>query len=238
MGRPSFISKARGILKQSWVAGLIGLLGLVIGLVGIVFAVLERQDARDQAIVVGTQIALEEDENGILAQIVTIQAGNIAGGPQATADAERITALIATQKAIQTRQAQAPAISPIDGATPVPSAARTTITSDLPDGVTVELLELYRFQNMITARLRFTNSSENRHVFQSTTNSRLIDEVNGQEYPVGPQSMTGIVLEPSEDVVVSAKYSIETEDTPLYLTLSLPNGVTFDHVEVKIKTQE
>jgi hypothetical protein len=102
----------------------------------------------------------------------------------------------------------------------------------------VELLELYRFQNMIAANVRFTNSGEDPQGFWPTNGSHQLDEANNQEYRVDDQShVLTITLEPQDVLDVWAKFPISTGETPQYLTPSLPNGVIFNHVEVAIRTK-
>lgn len=238
--------EVRTFLGKPWVAGALALAGILLAILGILIGssldlvALRRtqEDARAGSLVNATSVALEVTENAILGEIVTIQAGAAAEGPQATADAERVTALAGTLEALRAEQARvAVNLTAIASGAATPPPVAPAMNTQKP-GVRAELLELSRFQNAITARVRYTNTGDARQSVFSTVDSSLLDEETNVSYDMSHQSNPGgIILEPDESLEVWATYTISTPETPRRLTLILNDGVRFGQVEVVVKEE-
>jgi hypothetical protein len=110
-----------------------------------------------------------------------------------------------------------------------------TRPSEVPN-ISVQLLEFSKFENTITAKLRFTNSGSEKQSVSTTHNSYLINETTQKTYWITQESNPGyrsMSLDANGSIEVWAKYAVPETENPPFLSLALPNGVIFDHLEVK-----
>ena len=183
-----------------------------------------------------TLIAIGREQLDVQRQIATFQASDAITGPTATANAEQIVRLVSTGQALEAeRQLLEATLSAIPTQpAPAPNASVTTRVPSQVQDVDVELVELTRFQNTITARFRFINSGAQAQIMRLTFTSYLLDEATQRTYAVNFESNSGSTAVPANDTIEAwAKYEISPDDHPQYLTVVLPNGVSFDHIPVQ-----
>lgn len=196
-----------------------------------------------------TMIAILDTQLGVQEDIATFQASDVnAPQPTATAIAATVSALVSTQIVLEAQrentqatltalpQAQIgpnsgpPEITPVAPSSP---SAQPIVNSQI-EGVRVQLLEFSRFQNTITAKLRFLNSRAEQQRVTVTFLSSLFDNVTHREYPSVAESHGLSVNIPANGYLdVWAKYALPDDENPPYLDLVLPNGVLFERLQAE-----
>ena len=184
-----------------------------------------------------TLIAIEGEQLVVQKEIATFQASSVRTGPTATAIAERVTQLKSTEEALEAErrhvEATLTAVAPQATNSTTLSSTPARVSSQVP-GVGAELIELIRFQNTITIKVRFINSSEENQSLYVTFDSYLLDEATNKKYRVGEQSNGGLTVVPAGgNLEVWAKYLLPPEEVPQYLTVVLRHGILFEHIEVR-----
>jgi hypothetical protein len=82
--------------------------------------------------------------------------------------------------------------------------------------------------------VRFSNSGEDPQRLRPTTGTYLLDEATTHRFWAYDQSNSGLVEVPAGgSFSVWAKYGLPEDESPEHLTLVLPNGVLFEHLEVR-----
>lgn len=101
-------------------------------------------------------------------------------------------------------------------------------------GVSAELIEFSRFENMLTVRVRFVNSREKDVTLSNRTlRSFLLDEATQKRYSEDFQGDSGSISVPAGGSrEVWAKYGLPEKEKPQFLTLVLSEGTLFEHIEV------
>jgi hypothetical protein len=225
-------------VKRAWL--LMGGLGGLIAIVALGAELLSLQQGRaereSQDNAEATTIAIMDAQLAVQREIATFQASDVSTGPTATAMAMRILQLMITRESLESERLSAVAtLSSIEreglgstDATPAP----IRVISQVPD-VAAELVEFSRFENTITAKVRFINTGEEDRAIWPTSGSYVLDESAAQKLSAYDQSNSGTVTVPAGDSFsVWAKYALPEGESPKYLTLVLPNGVLFEHLEV------
>lgn len=231
------------------IAAIGGIAGLVT-IVGLIFQLLSYQqdlDAREaDDISQATLIAILHAQLEVQEAIATsqVKAANVSE-PEAAMAAATIAALSATQAALQAQQAAAEATltalpqirtNPETIVQVIPgSASSSAAVESQIDGVSAELHELSLFQNTITAKIRFSNSGTGEQTLALTANSYLFDNANQRKHLVTDESNSGPfqTLPANSTLDVWGKYALPEGEVPQYVDLVLPNGVIFEHLEVK-----
>lgn len=184
---------------------------------------------------------LQHSDHGCTAgstkEIATFQASDVATGPTAMAIAERVVQLMRTRDALESERRKAEAtLAPVAPGVPEPTVASPTpmrMLSRVPD-VTAELVEFTSFENTITVEVRFTNSSEEGKHLRPTAGTYVLDEASHNKYSAYEHSNAGMVEVPAGgSLSVWAKYGLPGGERPQHLTVALPNGVLFEHLEIR-----
>jgi hypothetical protein len=220
-----------------WIGGLAGLVGILSLLVAgwdsiHNYIALKSADAAQ-----ATMIAIMDAQLEVQTTLAAYQASDVESGPTATAISESITQLMSTREALETLRARIEptltAVASVAVDTPVPDISGEQVLSQVP-GVSAELIEFSRFQNMVTAKVRFTNAGDEDQRVRPTDNSYLLDEATQKQYRVTEQSNPTTEWVPAGGSMdVWAKYGLPQEDQPQYLTVILNHGILFEHLEVQ-----
>jgi hypothetical protein len=215
------------------VAGLVGILSLLVaGWDSIQTYVAQRSADAAQA----TMIAIMDAQLEVQTTLAAYQATDVESGPTATAISESITQLMSTREALETLRARIEptltAVASVAVDTPVPDTSHRQVASQVP-GVSAQLVEFSRFQNMVTVKVRYTNAGDEDQTIRPIDNSHLLDEETQKRYRVTEQSNTSGNVPAGGSMDVWAKYGLPQEDQPQYLTVILNHGILFEHLEVQ-----
>jgi hypothetical protein len=217
--------------------GLGGLIGIAIG----VLSLIQNQNAnQSQDVAQSTVIWIMSAQLEVQQEIATFQASRIDSDPTATAVADRINQLEATQTYLETqRQLAEAALTAVSSSSSNPITlppSQNTASSCVPSqkvGVCVELSDFSRFENTITAKFHFVNSGQSEQTTAMLIYSYLLDEATQKRYSVSTYSNGTIILPPNTSFDGWTKYSIPGDQHPQYLTVVLADGVLFEHVPVR-----
>lgn len=178
--------------------------------------------AQRVAQLVGTQAALEQEKHKLEATLTAIATRAIIAttpSPPLTLGEER-------------RRGEVSPVAPQAFDSTTPSSPLMQASSQVP-GVSAELIEFSRFENMITVKLRFVNSSEEDKLLVVTGNSYLLDEATNKTYWAPRQSNSGgVSVGAGSSREVWAKYVLSEKENPQFLTLVIGYGILFEHIEV------
>lgn len=220
-----------------WVGGLGGLVAILALVVAGWDAIQNYVAQRSADAAQATMIAIMDAQLDVQTTLATYQASDVSSGPTATAISEGIAQLMSTQEALDALRAKveptltAAASEPVD--TPIPDTSHKEVASQVP-GVSAQLVDFSRFQNMVTARIRFVNSGDTEQQIWPTANSYLLDESTQKQYRVTEQSNSTTEIVPvGGSLDVWAKYGLPEEEQPQYLTLILNHGILFERLEVR-----
>jgi len=235
----SLVLRARQSRRGTWkvVGGLlVGLATVIATIVALAQLIQAQSAASSQDAAQATLIAIEGEQLVVQKEIATFQASSVRTGPTATAIAERVTQLKSTEEALEAErlriEATLTAVAPQATNLTTSSLTPMRASSQVPS-VSAELIELTRFQNTITIKVRFINSGGEDQSLLVTFDSYLLDEATNKKYRVGEQSNGGLTVVPAGgNLEVWAKYLLPPEEVPQYLTVVLRHGILFQHIEV------
>jgi hypothetical protein len=220
-----------------WVGGVGGLVAILSLLVAGWDAIQNYIAQRSADAAQATMIAIMDAQLDVQTTLATYQASDVESGPTATAISVGIARLMSTQEALDALRAKveptltAVASEPVD--TPIPDTSHKEVASQVP-GVSAHLVDFSRFQNMVTAKIRFVNAGDTEQQIWPTANSYLLDESTQKQYRVTEQSNpTTEIVSAGGRLDVWAKYGLPEEDQPQHLTLILNHGVLFERLEVQ-----
>ena len=223
----------RAWLRIGGLAGFVALLGLIVAFSGLIGDfVAQRSGDAAQA----TMIAIMDMQLDVQSELATFQASEAGTGPTATAIAQRVEQLMSTREALDALRLKIePTLThvvPAATGAPPPELPVERVSSQVP-GITAELTEFSRFENMATVKVRYTNSGESSPRVWAITGSYLLDEATQKQYRLADQSNTGMVtVPPGGKLEVWGKYELSEEDRPRYLTVILQHGILFEHLKV------
>ncbi|MBN1641108.1 MAG: hypothetical protein JXA09_07720 [Anaerolineae bacterium] len=219
-----------------WIGGLAGLVAILSLLVAGGDAIQNYVAQRSADAAQATMIAIMDAQLVVQTTLAAYESSQVESGPTATAVSQRIAQLESTREALEVLRAKVEptltAFASVPVGTPPPDASRGQVASQVA-GVNAELLEFGRFQNMVTAKIRWTNSGDSKQTIWPTDNSYLLDEATQIKYRMTEQSNYSGEIPVGESIDVWAKYALPQADQPRYLSLILNHGVLFEHLEVK-----
>ena len=226
------------LTKRCWflVGGLTGLVAILSLLVASWDSIQNYIAQRSADAAQATMIAIMDAQLDVQTTLAAYQAADAESGPTATAISMGIAQLISTREALETLSAKVePTLTAVASTardTPVPDTSHKQVASQVP-GVGAELVDFSRFQNVVTAKVRFTNSGDEDQRIWPTADSYLLDEATLKKYRVAEESNYSGDVPAGGSIDVWAKYGLPEEDQPQYLTLILNHGILFEHLEVQ-----
>lgn len=119
-----------------------------------------------------------------------------------------------------------------------PSSSPARISTQLA-GISVELIDLSRFQNTVTVKFRLINSSEEDRQFSPSSDvfgsesSYLLDEATDKKYTGTARASRYVTVPVGGTVEFWVKYPLPEEERSQYLTTVFNYGILFEHVEVR-----
>ncbi|OGO06543.1 MAG: hypothetical protein A2Y73_03225 [Chloroflexi bacterium RBG_13_56_8] len=254
---------ARFVTAFEWTRrhfGTLAFAGFVVAIIGLVMDVgkdvREKRAMESENVAQATAIAIDHSQLQVQEMQLQVQRTMAAlvaesrGGPTATAIAQQashsMAQLVSTLEALEgerhkiepTLTAAALRVAALKMPSVSPSsslAARLSLMreeSQIP-GLSAELTEFSKFENMVTIKLRFINSTDAAIRFWVTGNSYLLDEAAHKRYGVTEQSNAGPEEVPAGGTLeVWAKYALSEGENSQYLTVVVDKGLLFEHLEV------
>jgi len=216
--------------------------GVTVGLAAIIavlVAIAQLQQSQSASLSAdaaqATLIAIGEKQLSVQEAIATVQVGDVRAGPTATAIAEKVAELKSTQEALDAERLRVEAIltavPPQTVGTPIPLPPSPHVP-DVP-GLTVEITEITRFQNVLTVKLRLRSTSDTDQPHLVASGSHLLDEATYKTYGLIERSISAIQQVPANGALeLWIKYALPAEERPQYLTLVLGHGILFEHLKI------
>jgi hypothetical protein len=226
--------------KRVWlyVGGLAGLVAIVALLIQGIDLISNWRANKAQDAAQATVVGIMDAQLRVQSEMATLQANGVRSGPTATVISGRVAELESTLDALQELQRSAEAT--LTAGAPRASSPDLTTAPQLRKpsqvaGVSAELLELSRFENTVTVKIRLVNSGQEDQQLAGTNGSYLLDEATQKRfYPSAHSNNTSRVSVPAGgSIEIWAKYSLLPTQHPQYLTVVLEQGILFEHIPMR-----